>query len=376
VRAEEDGKRVVIAAGGTGGHLFPGIAVGVELQKRGYRVVFVVKKNDQGLHVVKSYGFEFHEIDVIGLPRKLSFGLFTFGFKMIAGFVGVSRFLNSYNPQVVVGMGAYVSFPALLCAKIQGRIAVVQEQNYVPGMANKVLSVFVDIVAAAFPESIKMFWCNKHKFVYTGTPIREMKVWESEKVREELGLRAETKTVLVFGGSLGAGNINNVVSGYIVKNDNGLQDNLQVIHLTGSKDYEHIKKVYDGIKTKVVVLERSAEMDKMYTAADVVLSRAGGSTLAELCVYKKYALLVPYPYATNDHQWHNAQWYTSHGVAETVRDNEFNERMFSGFIEKVLNGIDVNAVVMKYNMYKFPDGRNGVADIVDELVFLRKNEKN
>ncbi len=363
----ENQVRIIIAAGGTGGHLYPGIALATELISLGYWIKFVVRKNDIGIPALEENELEFEELDVIGLPRKISFSIIIFFIKLITSIFSAYKIVREYSPDIIIGMGAYISFPVIMSGKLHGKKIVIQEQNYVPGLTNKILSNIVDKIAVSFPESEKYFKNDKHKVVYTGTPIRRMDIVDKYKARTELGLEREKPTLLVFGGSLGATKINHVIV-QTIKESELLRNKLQVIHLTGDKDYETVKNMYEDFSDNVKVYAKYSEMYRLYSASDLVLSRAGGSTLAELIHFQKPVILIPYPSATNNHQYYNGQWLAKYGVAEYMLDNELTVEKIKAYLEKLVNDSEAYlGYINNYKTVKFPVGTQELIKIVKQL---------
>jgi UDP-N-acetylglucosamine--N-acetylmuramyl-(pentapeptide) pyrophosphoryl-undecaprenol N-acetylglucosamine transferase len=320
--------RAVIVAGGTGGHLYPGIATAralVQGQKTldknvKWDIVFIVREGDLGKDVLKREGFDVKEIPGHGLPRKPSRKILTFLPVMIAGFFRSWMLLGQLKPNVVLGMGGYLSFPVLIAARLRKIPTLIHEQNVYPGWSNRVLGRWVQSVAVSFAESKKAFPPNKAWV--SGLPVRpRIGQVGSEEGKRIFKLDPDKTTFLVFGGSLGARRINDVVVDTWPLLANYGND-FQVLHITGEKDYARISSRYKGKSHKIVVLPYTHDMPAALGAADFVICRAGASTLAELIVAEKPALLIPYPYASENHQFYNAEILVNRGGAELILDAE------------------------------------------------------
>ena len=321
-----EGPLVLIVAGGTGGHLYPGIAVAQALVRKSLaagtpiRVAFVVRSGDLGREILQREGFEVHDLPGQGFPRELSFKVFTFPVKLFQGFKGALDLIQSVRPDLVLGMGGYLSFPVLLAAKWRGARTMIHEQNMVPGLANKILGRTVDSVAASFPESVPHF--PALKTWVAGLPIRDdMRPGDASQARARLGLSPDLQTLLIFGGSLGAHRLNQIV----VETWRRLgrqADSWQVIHITGRADEALMIEAYRGLGLASKILPYSHEMPVLYAAADLVICRSGASTVAELLAVRRRAVLIPFPYATGNHQFFNAQVLEKRGRGSIILEKD------------------------------------------------------
>jgi UDP-N-acetylglucosamine--N-acetylmuramyl-(pentapeptide) pyrophosphoryl-undecaprenol N-acetylglucosamine transferase len=309
--------KVLIAGGGTGGHLFPGIALAEEVVTRHHKneVVFVGTERGLEAKVVPQAGFPLEFIQAKGLKGKgfvqLLLGLLALPIAFIESF----RILQKHKPDVVVGVGGYASGPVVMAAWILGIPTAVQEQNALPGMTNKILGRFVRVVFTAFDEARRFFPESKVQLV--GNPIRRKLM--DNYLRSHVA--HEKFSVLVFGGSLGAKGLNQrVVDALGFLED--LKDQMTFVHQTGKNDLEMVRKGYADRGFQAEVVEFINDMSDAYAKADLVVCRAGATTLAELTVCKKPSILVPFPYATDDHQAVNARALVEAGAAIMFREAE------------------------------------------------------
>jgi len=320
--------KILIAAGGTGGHLYPGLAVARALS--GHDILFVVRRGDLGRDILKKEGFAVEEISGQGLPRSLSPKLFTFPFVFIQGWLDTWSLLKRYRPDRVLGMGGYLSVPVVMTAHALGIRTMLHEQNVFPGLANRLLSRWADSVAISFPAS-QPYFKGKNVWV-SGLPIRrEIGRIDKTAARASLGLTKDLTTFLVFGGSLGAAKLNStVVDAWPLL----IQKNIpfQVLHVTGAKDFDRVRKLYEGLQICAQVLPYCHQMAEAYAAADAVICRAGASTIAELQAAKRPALLIPYPYASNNHQLYNAQVLEKRGQAKVISDQALTPMAIADFL--------------------------------------------
>lgn len=317
-------------AGGTGGHLFPGIAIAEELHKRGEEVYFVSGTRKIERHILKKSAFPHFELEVEGFIGRSLKDKLRATIKLILSFFKSLKLIKEIKPAVMVAEGGYVSVPVVLAGKILGVKAVLQEQNVYPGRANLLLSRFVDKIFVGFADSIHYF--PKEKVIVSGTPVRSELLEYKERIHQGKGL-------LLLGGSLGARFLNNLML-KIAKELLLRIPNLYIFHQTGHEDYERVWSEYKEKFTGEQELERLKvypfieDMGWAYAQADLVISRAGASTIAELIALKKPAILIPYPYATHHHQERNALVLTKSGSALMFRQEEIREE---DLIETITN---------------------------------------
>lgn len=319
-------KKIIIAGGGTGGHIFPAIAIANALKKLEpqIEILFVGAKGKMEMEKVPQAGYRIEGLDIAGFNRSSLIKNIGLPFKLIKSFWQVRSIVSGFKPDAVIGVGGYSSFPVLRYAQQKGIPTFIHESNSFAGKANKMLGkkavkVFVasDGMSAFFP---------KEKIVITGNPVRDT-IARSQVRREEgirfFGLDPAKKTILSVGGSLGAKTINEAIDdqiGTLIKND------LQLIWQTG-KNY--VQKAADhAVENKAVWVNAFInQMEYAYAAADVVISRAGAMAIAELCVMKKPVLFVPYPHAAEDHQTVNAQNLMNKEAGLMIKDSEAKERL-------------------------------------------------
>ncbi len=324
--------KIVIVAGGTGGHLYPGLALARAL--KGHEILFVVRRGDLGREILQKEGFTVREIYGQGLPRSLSLRIFSFPFQFMGGWMEGWSLLRTFRPDWVVGMGGYLSFPVIVTARLLGIKTLLHEQNVFPGLTNRLLSRWADSVAVSFPASAEYF---KVKVWVSGLPIRpEIGQMDQTTGRRNFGLDMQLPTFLVFGGSLGARRLNTLVTeAWQILLKQGLK--FQVLHVTGTKDFERVQKIYQGLSLGAKVLPYCHAMADAYAAADAVIGRAGASTVAELLTVKRPALLVPYPHASNNHQVYNANVIEKNGQGKMILDKNLEPAAIADFLTTALS---------------------------------------
>lgn len=315
---------VLFAGGGTGGHLYPAVAMAAMLKELdpGVRVSFAGTPSGIEATEVPRLGYPLHLIPVRGLKRGRSLSALLSNVGVLADFAlslfRAAALIRRERPDVVVGTGGFVSGPVLLAAQLMGKRTMIQEQNAFPGLTTRLLSMMAREVHVAFREATGHLKKKKGVFL-TGNPARSFDPVDMRRARERFGLDADRPTLLVFGGSRGARSINNAV----LRGLRRLTGSANLIWQTGSLDYGRIRKEVEPSEN-LWIGAYIEEMGEAYGAADLVLCRAGASSIAELTNLHKPSVLVPYPHATGDHQRHNALALSTPGAALLIGDGELD----------------------------------------------------
>jgi len=326
--------RLVIAGGGTGGHLYPGIAVAREVIAGSGEVLFIGAENGIEARVLPREGFALKTIRAgkfkgMGMANKIR----TLGM-IPSGVLASMDAIKGFGPQAVLGVGGYASFSALIAAKLLGLPVVIQEQNAIPGLTNRVLGKFADRVALGFSDAEGYF--PKGRSTYTGNPVRaELSKADRATSFKAFGLDVGRTTVLVFGGSGGAHTINKGVTDALPL-IGGLRTSVQFIHQTGERDLQMVQDAYDKSGVKAGVLPFIYDMAGAYACADLVVCRSGALTIAELAALGKPAVLVPYPHAANNHQAANARVMERAGAARLLMDSDADGRRFASEVTALI----------------------------------------
>ncbi len=324
--------RIVITGGGTGGHLFPGIAVAEALRERfpGGEVLFVGAGRRMDARALERYRFSVATINCQGLKGKGVLARLRAMIELPIGLAQALALLRRFRPALVFGVGGYVTGPVLLAARLLGIPTCIHEQNSVAGLANRLLGRLVDRVCISIPGSEAYF--PAHKTVLTGNPVRrELLVQRAESAPPQAG-----PTLLVLGGSQGAHRLNTLVVGALSRCRQQLPASVVVIHQTGRADEESVRSAYARANIQARVEAFFDDMAAVYGAADLVVSRAGATTLAELAVRKKPALLVPYPFAADGHQEKNGRFLVAAGAARMYPEGELTEEKLATEIVTLL----------------------------------------
>ncbi len=323
----------VIACGGTGGHLFPGLAVAEVLRARGHEVLlFISEKEIDSLAAANRTEFRFEKLPSIGLPSPFSPAILRFLRRFNESLAVCRGIYRKFNPQVVLGMGGFTSTAPILAGRRRGIPTFVHESNAVPGKANRMTARMVRAVLLGFQECAPFF--PKVRTEVTGTPIRgDLKRIDRSEARRKLGLHENLPTLLVMGGSQGASGINQAM----IKSLPSLQGlALQVVHLAGARDERLAADNYRRENIPAYVAAFHHHMEEVYSAADVAIARSGAASLAELAAFSLPALLIPFPYADNDHQTRNAEIFARADAAILLKESELSGESLARKIRELI----------------------------------------
>lgn len=353
--------RFILSGGGTGGHIYPAIAIANELKVRypDAEFLFVGAKDRMEMEKVPQAGYKIEGLWISGLQRKLTFKNLMFPFKVISSLIKAAKIVRNFKPHAVVGTGGFASGPLLKVASGKGIACVLQEQNSFAGITNKLLANKVAKICVAYDGMEKFF--PKDKIIKTGNPVRGDLVSMVENKEEALsffGLQPGKTTLLVLGGSLGARRVNILIE----KNLPFFKEQgIQVVWQSGKLYYEEYKK-YDSGDVKVVAFLN--RMDLAYGAADIIISRAGAGSVSELCIVGKPVIFIPSPNVAEDHQTKNAQSLVDKNAAIMVKETELDEKFGTVFSDLVNNeplsrklGVNIKKLAMP----------NATKEIVDEI---------
>lgn len=325
--------KILIAAGGTGGHLFPAIAIVEELKSLipAAEFFFIGTKKRMEAEILPKLGYNFKGTSIKGLPRKLGFNTISFFVSLKIALLQALYEVLRFKPVVAIGTGSYISVPPLIAAKIYGARIFLSESNSLPGIATKFLVPFATEVYLSFEQS-KKYFKDQSKLIVTGTPVRRNLF---EKNRDEaakyFNLSGELKTILVIGGSLGSKSINEKMKEIYQK----LSENFQIIWQTGVQDFDHYKNLERNDRVKILpFIDR---MDYAYSICDLLISRSGASTVSEIVAQGIPAILIPSPNVTENHQYYNAMELVEKGAADIHLDNQSSEELYNQIINLFLD---------------------------------------
>lgn len=360
--------RIVIAGGGTGGHLFPGIAVAEEFMKRDpqNQVIFIGTQRGIEHRLLGPLGYTLKLIDVEGLKGKGMKALLRGAYRIPKSMWQSRGLLRTFSPDMVIGVGGYASGPAVITAWLMGIPTAIAEQNALAGNTNRILGKFVDRVFLTYERSREHF--SARKVAVTGNPVRAAFVAGLDRNRDnKTGLR-----ILIFGGSQGAAAINKTVVAMLPRLEK-MKDQVRVVHQTGERDLPMVREAYQRHGVDAEVHPFIVDMVSAYAASDLVICRAGATSLAEITVAGKASILIPFPYAANDHQTLNAQAMVESGAAAMIRESELTAEKLYALVEALLRD-DAKLRNMEERSRKLgrPDAAAKIVDVC--LGLIQENE--
>ncbi|MCJ7552250.1 MAG: undecaprenyldiphospho-muramoylpentapeptide beta-N-acetylglucosaminyltransferase [Ignavibacteriaceae bacterium] len=349
--------RFLFAGGGTGGHLYPAIAVADEIKRMqpDAQILFVGTKSKIEERVVPKLGFQFKSIWIKGFARKLTLSNVLFPVRLIVAMVQSLAIAMKFKPKVAIGSGGYIAGPAIWGASVMGAKIILIEPNSYPGITTRLLEKHADEIHVAFEDS-KKYLRQKDKVILSGNPIRtSLKLFRKSDALNHFGLDDSRKTILILGGSLGAGSINKTIA----ENLSELKKlDIQIIWQTGSAYYEEYKNLNDD---RVKVYSFIDEMDKAYSSCDLVVARAGASTISELAALGLPSLLIPSPNVAENHQYHNAKSLSDVGAAVLMEDKNLKENFLNAVSSLVFAEEKLKDLGIKIKYFSKPDAANIIA---------------
>ena len=337
-------KKILIAAGGTGGHFYPGFSLAKSLRQKGWEAIFLLRTNDPARKFLDEEGFPSVEIPLRGMPRSLR-GWWSFASGLFESLRISLNIVSDFKPDIVMGMGGYLSFPAVLAATLKRKPRLVHESNVLIGLSNRACV----ILGAKFLRGLP-----GPGGILTGTPIRPSlaQTLDPAQAKKALGFDPKIPLILIFGGSQGARGINAQVPTVLKTLASQFPRRFQVLHLCG-KEIDAVKNAYQGANIHVEVKAYFEEMDKAYGACDLVISRAGASTIAELCAQKKPAILIPYPNAAANHQLENAKVIENARAGIILLEENISSKLLS-LIQDILFSQGDRTLIIKEGYSRIP----------------------
>lgn len=362
------GKRIIISGGGTGGHIFPAIAIANALKKLdpSTEILFVGAEGRMEMERVPAAGYKIIGLNIRGIQRGSVLKNLMLPFKLIGSIMKSIRIIKEFKPDAVVGVGGYASGPLLYAASIKKVPYLIQEQNSYAGVTNKRLGKRARKICVAFDDMEQFF--PKDRIVKTGNPVRRESVdiaGKREQALAEFKLSPSKKTILVVGGSLGARTLNDTMMNDL---DRIAAADVQLIWQTGKHYYKDIKRLMgDDINPNVRMVEFFDRMDLAYAAADIIISRAGAGTIAELCIVGKPVILVPSPNVAEDHQTKNAKNLVQDNAAEYIADRKASRKLTTAALELLNDEKRRKMLSEGIKKLALPDADNVIAQQVFEI---------
>jgi UDP-N-acetylglucosamine--N-acetylmuramyl-(pentapeptide) pyrophosphoryl-undecaprenol N-acetylglucosamine transferase len=365
--------RIIISGGGTGGHIFPAVAIANALKKMdpAIEILFVGANGRMEMDKVPQAGYKIIGLDIQGIQRKAVWKNLLFPIKLLASLNKAAGIIKDFKPDAAVGVGGYASGPLLYAAALKGVPTLIQEQNSYAGITNKWLSKKAKKICVAFDEMDKFFPAGK--IVKTGNPVRKQSVETAGKLEEalkEFNLSPNKKTILITGGSLGARTLNQSVLAGL---DKLIAADVQLIWQTGKVYYNGIiERLGENYHPNVRILEFLNRMDLAYAAADIIISRAGAGTIAELCIIGKPVILVPSPNVAEDHQTKNALALVQTDAAVFVADKDAQEQLIPKALELLKNKEQQATLSNNIGKLALPNADEVIAQHVIDIIKASK----
>lgn len=376
--------RVIISGGGTGGHIFPAVSIADELKSLNpeSEILFVGAEGKMEMEKVPAAGYKIVGLPVVGLQRQLNarniLNDMAAPFKLLSSVSKAGKIIDSFSPDIAVGVGGYASAPLLWAAEKKGIPTLIQEQNGFAGLTNKILGKRAGKICVAYEGMEKFF--PKDKIVLTGNPIRKDIIPPTEEMREEglrfYGLDKDKKHIFIVGGSLGSGTLNRSVKKWISDGCPGGED-VEILWQCG-KYYKNgvdafmenaLKEGLGGGCLKFIHhTDFIKRMDLAYAAADIVISRSGASTVSELCACHKAVIFVPSPNVAEDHQTHNAMALVNKGAAEIVKDSDAENELMAKALYLLKDSAKIRSMEENIAALALPDAARSIADEIYKLI--------
>ncbi|HHW69049.1 MAG TPA: undecaprenyldiphospho-muramoylpentapeptide beta-N-acetylglucosaminyltransferase [Tenericutes bacterium] len=339
--------RVIISAGGTGGHIYPALAIINKIKEKepDSEFLYIGTHNRMEKDIIPKYGIPFKTIEIYGFNRKKIFKNFKTIQKMLSSYRECRKIIKNFKPDIVIGVGGYVTGPVIYAAKRLGYKTFIHEQNSIPGKCNLFLSNHADMIGISFKSSMKFF--PEYKTIFTGNPCSENALSTVPMPKSELGLNETSKLVLIVMGSLGSEKINNLLI-----NTMNLFDNkpYQVLFVTGKDSYESVSK--NKFPKNVFVVPYIDNMTRIMKKTDLIVSRAGASTLSEIIALKLPSILIPSPYVPDNHQYKNAIDLVEKDAAILIEEKNLTGELLADKIDYVLKNPTI-AHDIKQNLEQF-----------------------
>lgn len=359
---------MIISAGGTGGHIYPAIAVAESMKRTNPKleILFVGAEGKMEMEKVPKAGFNIIGLPIAGINRAHLWKNISFPFKLIKSLWKASAIIQNFNPDVVIGFGGYASGPVLLLSRLKKIPYFIQEQNSFAGITNKSVAKFARKIFVAYPNMEKFF--PAEKIIWTGNPVRKDLIDNKNSQQEALaffGLKNEKTTLLIIGGSQGARSINKTMA----KNLSALpKDAIQLIWQTGISFENEAKEILEKSGLDYFASAFIYEMDKAYAAADFLVSRAGALSVSEICLSAKASILIPFPDAAEDHQTENAKVLEKENAAILIPDNQAESKLLPEILALLHNKSKVKE--MGKNAYKLakPDSTEHISQTIFQLI--------
>ncbi len=372
--------KAIFSGGGTGGHIYPAISIAKEMQKRHVDIDILFIGTDKGMEkdIVPKEGYILKYIKVQGFARKITFDNVKALSEAITSIFSAAKIIKGFKPDIVIGPGGYVCGPVVLAAWLMGVPTLIHEQNAFPGVTNKMLSKLADQIAITFEEARNYFKTSK-KVYFAGNPLRHgfFAVSKADGLKH-FGFSKDLPLILIVGGSRGAKRVNECAIKLIKECE--VHRKFQILHITGQSQYENCLDIYktNGIPMNsnlIKVLPYLHNMPDALAACDIVISRCGAGMISEITALGKPSILIPFPFATDNHQEYNGRALEKAGAAIVILENELNEDVLYEQLQNLLSDSD-RLDKMSANSKKLgkPEASSDIVDLIDSLIIDSKKQ--
>lgn len=358
--------KFIFAGGGTGGHLFPAVAIAEEIKMLlpQSEIMFIGNRNKIEGKIVPQYGYEFKNINISGFSRKINFSNLIFPFKLLVAILKSLFYILKFKPKAVIGTGGYVSGPVLWSANLLGITTILQDHNSYPGVTTRLLAKNAKEIHLAFDDA-KKYFKREDNIKISGFPIRrEMVKCNKEDSLNFFGCDLNKKTIFITGGSQGAKKINDALAKIVL---DLVILNIQIIWQTGSLQYNEIRNKF-GINESIKVLEFIGDMNKAYSACDVAITRAGATTIGELLNLEVPAILIPLPTAAEDHQMKNALSLSKHNAAIVIPEDQIDTLLKDKILTLINDENKLNDLKSNLRKLQVKDSAKKIAESIIKLI--------
>lgn len=370
--------KIIFAGGGTGGHIYPAVAIAKEVIERNSDVGVLFIGTEKGLEnkIIPVEGFPFRKIKVRGFSRKISFENIIAIKEVMISFIDANKIIRDFKPDIVVGTGGYVCGSMLLTASLMGIPTLIHEQNAFPGVTNRILSRFVDKIALTFPEASK-YLSQQEKIRVTGNPLRsDITKISSAEGKKYFGFDISIPLLFIVGGSRGAKKINE--SSMMLAKECLDKKEYQILHMTGETQYDDVLQAYEdlgiSLDTKYLkVMPYIHDMSHALAAADLVISRCGAGLISEITALGKPSILIPYPYAAGNHQEYNARALEKSGAANVILERDLNQQMLLSEVKNLFQNPDyMKKMSIQSKKLGKPNATREIVEMINELFEKKK----
>lgn len=363
---KEKALTVIFCGGGTGGHVFPSLAVAQKLREKyaDSKILFLGKKGKLEEYLAAKNNFAFRDIACCQFPEKSIADFFKFILKTLTGTISSLKIILKEKPDFIIGSGGYVSIPGITAGLLTGKKIYLLEQNVIPGKANKIFAFFARKIFTGLPVPGKMTLHDK--WVYTGNPLRiNLQLVSKDSALKRFGMHEKPFCIGIMGGSQGASGINDIIPEAISLMKN--KDKIQVIHIAGRKYADAVMKKYCSFEIDARVFEFIDDIENFYSAIDVIISRSGALALAEISYYRLPALLIPFPFAAQDHQKVNAELVSGTGAAFWLNEREAIPPRVAGMMDKILDDAELRSKMRSsWERFYRPDSAGRIIEMIEE----------